>query len=228
MLVCPALLAGEKRAVDFDAPLRPAPWGELNVLHAALGGLATLAGRVAVLPALNCSGVSDAFLQPGTLPNRCFWHVHRSPSRGAAWADGAVRCVFRLGSCAEDAVAPPTELDEALRASSSATPPLVELPLDSADSAATAAAAVRDLSSERLRDARVVRVRLRLPPRAAPSGGGASLEQLARPSACEGVHGLLEAAGHAEWAAAVQRFCRVCPELTDRDKKRKRECTNQC
>ena len=46
--------------------------------------------------------------------------------------------------------------------------------------------------------------------------------------ACEGVHGLLEAAGHAEWAAAVQRFCRVCPELTDRDKKRKRECTNQC
>ena len=40
----------------FDSPLRPAPWAELNVLHAALGGLAALAGRVAVLPVFNCSG----------------------------------------------------------------------------------------------------------------------------------------------------------------------------
>ena len=38
--------------------------------HALLGGLALLAGRVGVLPVLNCSGVADGFLQPGALPSR--------------------------------------------------------------------------------------------------------------------------------------------------------------
>ena len=38
--------------------------------HALLGGLALLAGRVGVLPVLNCSGVTDGFLQPGALPSR--------------------------------------------------------------------------------------------------------------------------------------------------------------
>ena len=48
----------------------PNPFEELNVRHALLGGLALLAGRVAVLPVLNCSGVADGFLQPGALPSR--------------------------------------------------------------------------------------------------------------------------------------------------------------
>ena len=48
----------------------PNPCEELNVRHALLGGLALLAGRVAVLPVLNCSGVADGFLQPGAPPSR--------------------------------------------------------------------------------------------------------------------------------------------------------------
>ena len=169
----------------FDTPLRPAPWDELNVLYAALGGLAALAGRVAVLPVFNCSGVEDGFLQPGALPSRCFWHVHRSPSRPTAWGDRTVRCVFRLGSCAEDAVAPPSELEEALAASAMAggevPPPLLEVPLHSLAAARAAAAVVSDLTGPRYRDAKVVRVRLRLPPRSTELAS-----QLATPSACHG------------------------------------------
>ena len=210
----------------FDTPLRPAAWDELNVLHTALGGLAALAGRVAVLPVFNCSGVEDGFLQPGALPSRCFWHVHRSPSRATTWDDRTVRCVFRLGNCAEDAVAPPSELEEALAASAlagNAPPPLLEVPLQSLVAARAAAAVVADLTGPRYRDAKVVRVRLRLP--------GKSTElasQLATPSACHGVRGMLEAAGHAQWAARTDDFCVRCRELTDRSKKRKKECTNQC
>ena len=202
---------------SFDAPLRPAPWAELNALHTALGGLALLAGRVAVLPVLNCSGVEDGFLQPGALPSRCFWHVHRSPSRATAWGDRAVRCVFRLGACAEDAIAPPSELEEALAASAE-PPSLLEVPLHSL-AALGAAAAVSELVGPRYRNARVVRVRLRLPARP---------EELATPSACHSVRSMLEAAGHTQWARSTDDFCKRCRELTDRSKKRRRECTNQC
>jgi len=54
----------------YESPLAPRPWPQLNALHAALGGLAELAGRVAVLPALDCGGVLDGFLEPGMLPSR--------------------------------------------------------------------------------------------------------------------------------------------------------------
>ena len=60
----------------LEAPLKPRPWPELNALQLLLGGLARLSGRSPALPALDCHGTKDAFLSPGNLPNRCFWHVH--------------------------------------------------------------------------------------------------------------------------------------------------------
>ena len=230
----------------FDEPLRPRPWQELNALHAALGGLALLAGRAAVLPAINCTGVADTFLQPGTLPNRCFWHVHRAPRRrepgvpaasaaaaaaqATSWARGGVRCVFRLGSCPEDTVAPPTELDDALAQQRAqqphAPPPLVELRLESAAAVAASARAVRALLDPNGAHAasRVVRLRLRMPPTSvllAREGAGGSQPE------CKGLQTLLGEA-HPELAHAVHRFCWSCPELTDRSKKAKRECSNTC
>lgn len=241
----------------FDEPLKPRPWQELNALHAALGGLALLAGRAAVLPAINCTGVTDSFLQPGTLPNRCFWHVHRAPRRApgaaapgataeAAWANGGVRCVFRLGSCPEDTVAPPTELADALaqqrvQQPHLPPPPLVDLRLDSASALNASVGAVRALvdPSGAYAAARVVRLRMRMPET------GALLALLAQRGAvgyrpecnhrgcspgydeCKGLQSAL-AEAHPEWAGAVRRFCTSCSELTDRSKKAKRECTNTC
>ena len=89
--------------------------------------------------------------------------------------------------------------------------------------AADAVAVLADLTGRRYRGTKVVRVRLLLPARSA-----ALASQLATPSACNGVRGMLEAAGHAQWATHTDDFCVRCRELTDRSKKRKKECTNQC
>ena len=68
--------------------------------------------------------------------------------------------------------------------------------------------------------ARVVRVRLQLPRVLPQQTPGYQPE-------CRGVRALLQGA-QPGWAEAVERFCRRCSELTDRDKRHKRECTNQC
>eukprot|EP00326_Haptolina_ericina_P044302 CAMPEP_0181234242 /NCGR_PEP_ID=MMETSP1096-20121128/36843_1 /TAXON_ID=156174 ORGANISM="Chrysochromulina ericina, Strain CCMP281" /NCGR_SAMPLE_ID=MMETSP1096 /ASSEMBLY_ACC=CAM_ASM_000453 /LENGTH=129 /DNA_ID=CAMNT_0023328953 /DNA_START=63 /DNA_END=456 /DNA_ORIENTATION=- len=75
---------------------------------------------------------------PGTLPNRCFWHVHHS---------NGVSCVFRLGGCGEHMdIASPSELQAALHRASPRSVPTVTIEVSADVSAASAPAA-------RLRDA---------------------------------------------------------------------------
>ncbi|EOD37892.1 hypothetical protein EMIHUDRAFT_224863 [Emiliania huxleyi CCMP1516] len=138
----------------YESPLAPRPWPQLNALHAALGGLAELAGRVAVLPALDCGG----------------------------------------------AVAPPSELEAALQANSAAAAPTLR--------------AVRSLLDE-LTGVPVVLLRLTLPE--APADGA---QPPIDPAVLRRAHPGLE--------RAASRFRDSCPELLDRSKTRRRECTNFC
>lgn len=208
----------------LGSPLSPRPWAELNALYALLGGLSVLSGRSPVLIALNCTGVQGGFLSPGALPSRCFWHVH-TPG-------GGVACVFRLGNCGEHvSVASPAELEAALARGQ--PPPTVEL-----DLAKLARAAPNNGTEARgsgrplrrllhgARSEEVVLLRLRLPP---PHAAQAAHGQPLDPSTLR----LLSARdaakrAHPRLGAAMRRFENRCPELTDRSKQRRRECTNVC
>ena len=100
------------------SPLPAVSWSHLNLLHALLGGLASLSGRTLVAPAINCTGTGgrravysgsapprarrrSATSEPA-LSSRCFWQVH---------SHGGVQCVLRIGGCTE--LATPTAGDEA-------------------------------------------------------------------------------------------------------------------
>ena len=205
----PRLLALSGATIEEAMP--PQPWPQMNAIQSLLGGLAVLSGRRLVLPAINCTATVEMgqnFLNPGMLPNRCFWHVH---------SRAGVACVFRIGGCGETMnIASPTELQDALsRGDRAAT-----VTLDLAD-------AMRSGSGSNLRrniagllkthtDVEVVLVRLAVPP--VPSTG------------VDGFWATQEAVEkfHAKLGGAVRKFRRVCPELTDRSKRRKRECTNVC
>ncbi len=92
----------------LERPLALLPWATLNAMHGVLGALATLTRRSLVMPALNCTGVADGRLGAARLQSRCFWHLQP--------VAGQVRCVLRIGSCEEPALATPTELSERVRA----------------------------------------------------------------------------------------------------------------
>jgi len=204
----------------YESPLAPRPWPQLNALHAALGALAELAGRVAVLPALDCGGVLDGFLEPGRLPSRCFWHVHARRAPHWRRAASGVRCVFRA-TCGE-AVAPPSELEAALQANSAAAAPTVRVDLSRFDAGGDAAAAAASSAAEAVRlllddltGVPVVLLRLTLPE--APADG---VQPPIDPAVLRRAHPGLE--------RAASRFRDSCPELLDRSKTRRRECTNFC
>ena len=195
---------------SLDEPMAPQPWGRLNALHALLGGLALMTNRTAVLPALQCTGLDDRFLAPGNLPGRCFWHVHTR--RGVA-------CVFRIG-CGEDGLASPAELDDeiARAAAAGGPPPPPAIAVALGGGAAATDRALRELRDGPQHGAMLARVRLELPPDALGGGNDDDDAPLAA----------TRAAAPVALATAMHDFGRVCPELTDRSKKRKRECTNLC
>ena len=104
-----------------------------------------------------------------------------------------------------------------------------------ADAAAAVRAAVRELTTaERYRGAHVVRLRLRLRlPDLSQRRAAATPPPPAAQTACHSVREMSMASSPDDeeqkaWVHAVDRFCHACPELTDRSKKHKRECTNQC
>jgi len=68
----------------------------------------------------------------------------------------------------------------------------------------------------RHRDAPLVHVKLQLPP---ASDAEMTPKDL--------LGGLLDAT-HPQLATSMRQFASQCPELTDRSKRRKRECTNVC
>jgi hypothetical protein len=196
--------------------LAPRPWAELNALQLLLGGLAELSSRSLVLPALDCHDPAAEFLEPGTLPNRCFWHVH---------AAKGIACVFRVAKCADtlDLVSP-TELDlemRRVRRETGGGPPVVRL--DARASSKTIRAAVDEALLGRFASSPIVLVRLTLP--SAPAAAATSTDPTVALN--RQVHGgIVER--HPELARAMLAFAKKCPELTDRSKKRKRECTNVC
>ena len=211
---------------SYGAPLTPRPWAQLNALHALLGGLARLSKRTPVAPALDCTGVGGGFLEPGTLPSRCFWHVHTAHG---------VRCVFRMGKCSDRDVAMPAELDEALaqqqQADGRVSPPTIHVDMRANASSSDATDAVRSLLRAEARAAPVVLLSLRLPERERADGAGDGRRAHAGP-VHDGIPALLSAERlarvHPRLPGAVQRFGRACPELLDRSKRRRRECTNVC
>lgn len=171
---------------SLSNPLPPTSWVALNTYHALLGGLADLSGRSLVAPATNCSGAMGrrnispppprgarrhgSAVAPA-LSSRCFWHVHHA---------SGVRCVLRIGHC--EGLATPGEAEEAIaamKASGAADPPVVTLDLADALTTASAgnggdgtspgqppAAVDASVVDELMRhtEARVVLVRVRLPP----------------------------------------------------------------
>ena len=215
------LLAFERGS--YGAPLTPRPWARLNAMHAVLGGLARISKRTPVAPSLDCTGVRDGFLQPGTLPSRCFWHVHTAHG---------VRCVFRMGKCSDRDIAMPAELDEALTQRDRRDSPIViHVDMRANLSSSDAAEAVRSLLRAEARAAPVVLLSLRLPERERADGGAGDARR-ARGPEHDGIPALLSAERlarvHPRLPGAVQRFGRACPELLDRSKRRRRECTNVC
>ena len=198
------------------SPLAPRPWAELTALQLLLGGLAELSSRSLVLPALDCHDPAAEFLEPGTLPNRCFWHVHASKG---------IACVFRVAKCADTLeLVSPTELElemHRVRRETGDGPPVVRL--DARASSETVRAAVDKALLGRFASSPIVLVRLTLP--SAPAAAATSTD----PSVAlnRQVHGVIKER-HPELARAMLVFAKKCPELTDRSKKRKRECTNVC
>ena len=81
------------------------------------------------------------------------------------------------------------------------------------------------------RAAPVVLLSLRLPERERADGAGDGRRAHAGP-VHDGIPALLSAERlarvHPRLPGAVQRFGRACPELLDRSKRRRRECTNVC
>ena len=193
-----------------EEAMAPRPWPQLNTLHALLGGLAKLSGRALVLPAINCTdtvGKGVDFMRPGMLPNRCFWHVH---------SKAGVACVFRLGGCGEamDIVSPSVPQAKIHRQPA----PSVAVDVTAPEAAARGVQALLG----RHADAEVVMVRLTAPAEpAVEAAGGGSLRgaQLAAAAA---------RAVHPNLPSAIRRFSRRCPEMVDRSKRHKRECTNVC
>ena len=200
----------------LESPMAPRPWPQLNALQALLGALAMLSERTLALPAIDCKSVADDFLRPGMLPNRCFWHVHTA--RG-------VSCVFRAGKCADNVeLASPTDLHEAIeRARSRGTMvPIVALDLSQGLDSASPALGEQLAALQRLASHEVVLVRLSVP-RPERTGGHTAMDEMnaaLRSQAAGAAGGQLRAAMH--------RFQARCPELMDRSKRHKRECTNVC
>ena len=203
----------------IEAAMAPQPWPQLNTLHALLGGLAVLSNRALALPAINCTatvGSGSAFLNPGMLPNRCFWHVHSAHG---------VSCVFRLGGCGEAMdIVSPTVLQAALTRAPPRAVPTITVDVDAASrelDPARGREQLRSAISQLLRkhaDTEVVLVRVTPPVtpdrpvgRVRPSAAGLHLTKL-----------------HGRYARAVDAFVGTCRELVDRSKRHHRECTNVC
>ena len=222
----PAEVPGSRRRVlalegaIIDNAMTPRPWPQLNRLHALLGGLAVLTGRALALPAINCTRtveVGNPFFQPGTLPNRCFWHVHH----GA----GGVSCVFRLGACGEAMdIVSPTELQAALNRAKPRSVPTVTIDLFSS-TAKTLQAELTQLEHTHA-ETEVVLVRVTPPATLATPEPPPTSRRRRRvaPSADD----LQLTSQYPRYARAVDKFVRTCPELVDRSKQHKRECTNVC
>ncbi|KAL1523032.1 hypothetical protein AB1Y20_017994 [Prymnesium parvum] len=213
-------------------PLRPRPWSELNALQAVLGSLAVLADRIPGIPALDCSDVRDSFLQPGNLPNRCFWHVH---------SEYGVRCVFRVGVCADEHYASPIEVERAMKSHqrSSIQPPTISINMQRLDKVAELRAAKHAVEQllQRYTNSTLVLLDLLPPPDSEPPA--ALLKALPDRQQKE---------TQARWSVSVARtavrqlnaglplamdsFGERCPELVDRTKlgngRTRRECTNVC
>ena len=191
-----------------EEAMAPRPWPQLNTLHALLGGLAKLSGRALVLPAINCTdtvGKGVDFMRPGMLPNRCFWHVH---------SKAGVACVFRLGGCGEAMdIVSPSVLQAKLHRQRA---PSVAVDVTSPGAAARGVQALLG----RHADDEVVIVRLTAPAEQQVAAvGGLRGAQLAAAAV---------RAVHPSFPAAIRRFSRRCPEMVDRSKRHKRECTNVC
>ena len=205
----------------IDDPLAPRPWPHLNALNALFGGLAVLSGRALVMPAINCTatvGSGEAFFNPGMLPNRCFWHVHTG-------SDGQVSCVFRLGGCGENMdIVSPTDLRAALHRLPPSAVPTITVDInhpgdtfDARDQPKLTRAINRLLRTHA--EAEVVLVKLILPA-TLPSHPGRRVTPRAVDFGLPAVH--------RRYARAIDQFTGLCPELVDRSKARKRECTNVC
>ncbi len=153
---------------------------------------------------------------------------HRTATATAATATAtaltatatAARCVFRA-TCGE-AVAPPSELEAALQANSAAAAPTLRVDLSRFDAGGDAAAAAASSAAEAVRSlldeltgVPVVLLRLTLPE--APADGA---QPPIDPAVLRRAHPGLE--------RAASRFRDSCPELLDRSKTRRRECTNFC
>jgi hypothetical protein len=158
-------------------------------------------------------------MMPGVLPNRCFWHVHAT--------NGGVACVFRIGGCGEAMdIASPTEIAPALQRAAPHAVATIDIDVAGAHAAADdarGAARLRESIAELLRthaDDELVFVRVVPPPlsESTPRRGRVA------PSAAE----LRVTPLHRRFGRAVDAFVRRCPELVDRSKRKKRECTNVC
>ena len=148
------------------SPLNGVSWSQLNLLHALLGGLASLSGRTLVAPAINCTGtggrraVYDASAPPRArrrsatsepaLSSRCFWQMH---------SHGGAQCVLRIGGCTE--LATPTAGDEAETAARAQGRPPAVVTLDLAAASAGTSSAVDALQA--LTSHRIVMLRVRMP-----------------------------------------------------------------
>ena len=175
------LLAVE--GATLGSPLPPTSWARLNMVHAILGALGGLSGRLPVAPSTNCTGagggpvISPRRQKKGRgrrnaaaasvdgqqvsseekpLSSRCFWHVHHKRH--------GVRCVLRIGHC--DELATPTEGDEAevAAAASGTPPPVVTLDLAAGGSSVVDALKSHDAS-------KLVLLRIVLPSEATHPGG---------------------------------------------------------
>ena len=168
-------------------------------------------------------------MRPGMLPNRCFWHVH---------SKAGVACVFRIGGCGEHMdIASPSELQTALHRAKAqqATVRTIDFNVEAALAQDGGASQGTAPGRQTLRKAigallhahaaaDVVLVRLTLPsPTTAATGKRGRGAAVAAREAREAV-----ARASRRLAGAVQTFQSVCPELTDRSKRKKRECTNVC
>lgn len=210
VLLCPDWLAA--LCLGVAAPnlrcsrLSPSAFASLSA--AALGALARFSGRTPVLPLLNCSGVRDGFIFPGKLPNRCFWHVHTTFGIG---------CSFRVGNCDEETLAPPSELESRL-ALGREEPPVLRIDLRTEDGRGDIKSELAKLMGDELRRSSIVLIKLRL-----PKSDDVEQDplQLLEPA-------MRQARPDGKLADAMHRFARQCPELVDRSKQRKRECTNTC
>ena len=196
-------------------PLPSRSWARLNTVHAVLGGLAALSGRILVAPVTNCTATEgrrtlgaeprrtrrkDVKPEPG-LSSRCFWHVHTRYG---------VRCVLRIGHCEE--IAPPREAEEAMLSSRGSSPPVVTLDLTAAAAAlsGTGGGSVIDALAAHASD-RLVFVRLILPPIDAPVPVSGNRRRAPR-------HGLLELVQkelvEPRLKVAIRAFRKRCADLT--------------